>query len=403
MASKKLSELTSLSEVTNGDLFMVTDDTSGASRRVSWSDIKGSIPASELDDISDVDLTTAAPSDGSALIYDSSSGNWVPGEASEIEGSSPVKGVTYTYSTTISAGATAGQVRFNSTIPAGANLMYIYDTDVDGIDHTPALASLFSQNVTFIMRSKANTAQYVKYVVTAAPTDYGRYFAVPIRHKESSSFPSNGAKAAFTLANNLYALEDPQDFTLSDNSASALVFKQDSTDYVTISTANSAEQVVFHQDVELNKAFDIISDSDAQVRLKQYSSNNGAPDISFYKSRGTEDSPSTVGSGDGLSRHIAYGYDGSQFIIAGSLGFAAADGAGNGNFTLKTRVSDTLGTRISVNNSGNTSVSGDLAVSGGLNVGTLSTYADNTAAKAAGLANGDLYRKSDGTLMVAYE
>ena len=187
MASKKLSELTSLSEVTNGDLFMVTDDTSGASRRVSWSDIKGSIPADALDDVSDVDLTTAAPSDGSALIYDSSSGNWVPGEVSEIEGSSPVKGVTYTYSTTISAGANAGEVRFNSTIPAGANLMYIYDTDVDGIDHTPALASLFSQNVTFIMRSKANTAQYVKYVVTSTPIDYGRYFAVPIRHKESSS------------------------------------------------------------------------------------------------------------------------------------------------------------------------------------------------------------------------
>jgi hypothetical protein len=37
-----------------------------------------------------------------------------------------------------------------------------------------------------------------------------------------------------------------------------------------------------------------------------------------------------------------------------------------------------------------------------LNFANTPTYADNTAAKAGGLVNGDVYRKSDGTLMIVY-
>jgi hypothetical protein len=37
-----------------------------------------------------------------------------------------------------------------------------------------------------------------------------------------------------------------------------------------------------------------------------------------------------------------------------------------------------------------------------INIGVTATHADNAAAKTAGLVNGDVYRKADGTLMVAY-
>jgi hypothetical protein len=37
-----------------------------------------------------------------------------------------------------------------------------------------------------------------------------------------------------------------------------------------------------------------------------------------------------------------------------------------------------------------------------LNFANTPTYADNTAAKAGGLVDGDVYRKSDGTLMIVY-
>jgi hypothetical protein len=39
---------------------------------------------------------------------------------------------------------------------------------------------------------------------------------------------------------------------------------------------------------------------------------------------------------------------------------------------------------------------------GTINFSNVSTYADNTAALAGGLVAGDVYRKSDGTLMITY-
>lgn len=39
----KLSEMIALGEVTPDDLFLVTDDTTGKSRRVRWADIESSI------------------------------------------------------------------------------------------------------------------------------------------------------------------------------------------------------------------------------------------------------------------------------------------------------------------------------------------------------------------------
>lgn len=246
---KKLSELGSLSEVTNDDLFMITDDTTGASKGVTWSNIKSSIPTTALDDVSDVDLTTAAPADGSALIYDSASSKWIPGDASDIEGHNPQKGITYKYQSSVSAGPGAGSVRFNSNVPAGTNVMYIRDTDQDGIDHTSILSSLFQQNTVFVFRSNANTSQYVKFAVSGSTTDFGNYFVVPIRHIESSSYPSNNSNGTFTNVTQLYSLEAAQDFTLPENTASAIDFKEGSDSYIKIDTSSASKKITVGQDV----------------------------------------------------------------------------------------------------------------------------------------------------------
>ena len=89
---------------------------------------------------------------------------------------------------------------------------------------------------------------------------------------------------------------------------------------------------LFADDVEL------FSDGELKLKLHQYSTNTDAPNISFYKARGTAASPTTVGSTDNLSRHIAYAYNGTGNVMAGSLGFTASDGNGNANFTLVTRI-----------------------------------------------------------------
>lgn len=55
----------------------------------------------------------------------------------------------------------------------------------------------------------------------------------------------------------------------------------------------------------------------------------------------------------------------------------------------------------SVTFTGNATISG-LTTTSGLAVTTTAIYANNTAAKAGGLVDGNVYRKSDGTLMVVY-
>ena len=44
----KLSEMIAIGEVTPDDLFLVTDDTTGKSRRVKWSDIEASITLNNI-------------------------------------------------------------------------------------------------------------------------------------------------------------------------------------------------------------------------------------------------------------------------------------------------------------------------------------------------------------------
>mgnify|MGYP004322219199 CR=1 FL=1 len=115
-------------------------------------------------------------------------------------------------------------------------------------------------------------------------------------------------------------------------------------------------ETLFADDVEL------FSDGELKLKLHQYSTNTDAPNISFYKARGTAASPTTVGATDNLSRHIAYAYNGTGNVMAGSLGFTASDGDGNANFTLKTRVSDSFGTRIQVTSDGEVHLLGDTTV-----------------------------------------
>lgn len=368
---KKISELTALSEVTDGDLFMVTDDTSGASRRVPWSSVKSSIdtiPSTDLDDLADVDLTTAAPSNGSALVYDSANDEWVPGSISDVDGHNPqTDKIVYTYSNSVSpTGISSGQVRFNSTVPAGTNVMYIHDTDTSGIDHTSILSVLFQQNVVFVLKSNSNTSHYVKFAVNGHSTDMGSYFNVPVRHIESVAYPSNNSKATFTNANKMYALEGAQDFTLPENTSSALDFKQGGDSYIKIDTSTSAKKITVGQDItfsgDIVDTLTLKSDSTNQGSFRIYQSDNNtdAPDVRFYKSRGTVASPSTISASDAITRIAAYAHDGAQYIQCGNIGFLASDGDGNGTFEVKTRVGDSLGTRISVNASGDTVIGGDL-------------------------------------------
>ena len=130
----------------------------------------------------------------------------------------------------------------------------------------------------------------------------------------------------------------------------------DTTDASRGVTYATIKDTLFRDDVDLN------SDGELKLKLHQYSSNSDAPNISFYKARGTAANPATVGATDNLSRHIAYAYNGTSNVMAGSLGFTASDGSGNANFTIKSRVSDSFGTRLQITSDGEVHLLGDTTV-----------------------------------------
>ena len=111
----------------------------------------------------------------------------------------------------------------------------------------------------------------------------------------------------------------------------------------------------------INSALTISGDSTNSARLTVSQANDGtdAPDIMFKKARGTIASPTTVVTNDVLSRFQAFAYDGSSYVQGGNFGFSAADGDGNATWEIKTRVSNTLATRIKVDSTGTLNVTGD--------------------------------------------
>ena len=80
-ASLKVSELTALTSVAAADLFLVADADVSISKKVTLTNIEGSMSLANLgtksiDNLSDVDITTAAPATGEVLAWDGS--NFVP-------------------------------------------------------------------------------------------------------------------------------------------------------------------------------------------------------------------------------------------------------------------------------------------------------------------------------------
>ena len=112
----------------------------------------------------------------------------------------------------------------------------------------------------------------------------------------------------------------------------------------------------------INSSLTISSDSTHGARLTLQQANDGtdAPDFQFKKARGTVASPTSVQASDVISRFQAFAYDGSSYVQGGNFGFTASDGDGNATWEIKTRVADTLATRLQVDNTGDVVVKGDL-------------------------------------------
>ena len=90
----------------------------------------------------------------------------------------------------------------------------------------------------------------------------------------------------------------------------------------------------------------------ARLRIDQYNNTIDAPDVQFYKSRGTEDTPVGVSDNDVLSDIQTFAYEGTQFKESGRMRFLADGTDADSEFILSTRVSDALANRFMITNTG---------------------------------------------------
>ena len=82
-ASLKVSELTALTSIAAGDLLLVSDVSGSVSKKVTLTNLEGSVSLANLgtksvDNLSDVDISTAAPTDTQYLEWDNANSKFVP-------------------------------------------------------------------------------------------------------------------------------------------------------------------------------------------------------------------------------------------------------------------------------------------------------------------------------------
>ena len=82
-ASLKVSELTALTSIAAGDLLLVSDVSGSVSKKVTLTNLEGSVSLANLgtksiDNLSDVDISTAAPTAAQYLEWDAANSEFVP-------------------------------------------------------------------------------------------------------------------------------------------------------------------------------------------------------------------------------------------------------------------------------------------------------------------------------------
>lgn len=140
-----------------------------------------------------------------------------------------------------------------------------------------------------------------------------------------------------------------------------------------------------------------VDDSNANpFELIASPNNEQGPNFNTSKARGSTASPTVVSSGDILGRWRFRGYDGSAYQLGAEI-TAQVDGTPGAN--------DMPGRLVfSVTADGAASPTEALRIKSTriVNIANTPVHADNAAAKTAGLVDGDVYRKSDGTMMIVF-
>lgn len=124
---------------------------------------------------------------------------------------------------------------------------------------------------------------------------------------------------------------------------------------------------------------DMVGESagETQIRLEQNNTDADAPDMRFFKSRGTNASKAAVADNDNLAFVNSFAYDGANYQQAGAFGWNADGTDGDSTFSLKTRVAGTTADRLTVDAAGDVDIPGNLEVGGTITTENNISFRDN--------------------------
>lgn len=440
------------------NLAVNSDDIAEGSTNLWYTDarVDARLSSFSVDNLSDVDITTTAPTDGQVLIWDNANSKFIPGNrfsSSDFdtafaakttddlgEGTNlyftearvdtaisdqvdtdlligydhliaPGAGATVTYTVTVAAKTTAH--RYNGT---GSSQGYVFN----GLE-SPFLTLTPGRTYRFIQEEATNsghpigfyydaakTTAYTDNVTTAGtPGQAGAYTEITITdstptvlHYQCTAHSYMG-NSVQTNARNLtgfsttdlpegdneyYTNQKVEDYINTQiGQANEIVIVD--TDNTTLTSTNALTIDSSNSRIGINKSspevtLHMSSDSSggSSIYIDQYNNDVDAPDLRARRSRGTADVPVATQAGDYLFRQNVFRYDGAGWVQMAAQQFDTDSvDATRSVYQLQTRNGTGLGTRLSVDDDGNVTVTGDLTVTGAVNGAVTVSYTASDA------------------------
>jgi hypothetical protein len=180
--------------------------------------------------------------------------------------------------------------------------------------------------------------------------------------------------------------------TIFNRNANAESARIDSSGRLLIGTSSGRDN--FFNTAFLTSTLQVEDSTHPVISCTKNSNDAFAPYLVLAKTRGTGNT--IVNSGDSIGSVSFQGNDGAEFVPAAEI-IAQVDGTPGADDMPGRLVFSTTADGAS-----NPTERMRIKNNGTINFSNVATYADNTAALAGGLVAGDVYRKSDGTLMITY-
>ena len=187
------------------------------------------------------------------------------------------------------------------------------------------------------------------------------------------------------------------DFLISSGASISERARIDSSGRLLVGTSSARSNLFNNVGITPTVQLETTGNSARALSLVHNSNDDAQSIFVLGKSRGTAAGSATVVSNNDLLGAVSFqGADGSE-LVEGARIQCEVDGTPGAN-DLPSRLV------FSTTADGASSPTERMRIksNGTINFSNVATYADNTAALAGGLVAGDVYRKSDGTLMIAY-